>query len=60
VTLSTLASRDWGGVYRGGEKSSNLLINGENYYVLQSLLYAFEEKVDAIYIDPAYNTGARD
>jgi len=49
-----------GGVYRGGEKSSNLLINGENYYVLQSLLYAFEEKVDVIYIDPPYNTGARD
>ncbi len=49
-----------GSVSKGGGKSSNLLINGENYYVLQSLLYAFEEKVDAIYIDPPYNTGARD
>lgn len=49
-----------GGVYKGEKKSPNLLINGENFYVLQSLLYAFEEKVDAIYIDPPYNTGARD
>lgn len=49
-----------GGVHRGEQKTSNLLISGENYYVLQSLLYAFEEKVDVIYIDPPYNTGARD
>jgi adenine-specific DNA-methyltransferase len=49
-----------GRVQRGGDKSSNVVINGENYYVLESLLYAFEEKIDAIYIDPPYNTGARD
>jgi adenine-specific DNA-methyltransferase len=47
-------------IFRGGEKAPNLLINGENYYVLESLLYAFEEHVDVIYIDPPYNTGARD
>jgi len=49
-----------GQIRRHANKSSNAVINGENYYVLESLLYAFEEKVDAIYIDPPYNTGARD
>ena len=36
------------------------VINGENYHALQLLLYLFEGKVDCIYIDPPYNTGARD
>jgi len=49
-----------GRVRRGEAKPSNVLINGENYYVLESLLFAFQEKVDVIYIDPPYNTGARD
>jgi adenine-specific DNA-methyltransferase len=49
-----------GNVRKGGDKPSSVLVNGENFYVLESLLYSFEEKVDAIYIDPPYNTGARD
>lgn len=36
------------------------VINGENYHALQLLLYLYEGQVDCIYIDPPYNTGARD
>ena len=36
------------------------MINAENYLGLQALLYTHEGNVDAIYIDPPYNTGARD
>ncbi|WP_341358479.1 DNA methyltransferase [Georgenia sp. M64] len=36
------------------------IINAENYHALEALLYPYEGKVDAIYIDPPYNTGAKD
>ena len=36
------------------------MINAENFHALQVLLYTHEGNVDAIYIDPPYNTGARD
>lgn len=49
-----------GKVERGGDKPFHTVINGENYHALQALLYTHEGKVDAIYIDPPYNTGARD
>jgi adenine-specific DNA-methyltransferase len=48
-------------VERGGpDKPWQVLINADNYHALQLLLYAHERKVDLIYIDPPYNTGARD
>jgi adenine-specific DNA-methyltransferase len=48
-------------VARGGpEKPWHMVINADNFHALQLLLYACEGKVDAIYIDPPYNTGARD
>ena len=48
-------------VERGGpDKPWHLLINAENFHALQLLLYSYEGKVDVIYIDPPYNTGARD
>ncbi len=48
-------------VQRGGsEKPWHLLINADNFHALQLLLYAYRGKVDVIYIDPPYNTGARD
>jgi len=48
-------------VARGGpNKPWHMLINAENFHALQLLLYAYEGKVDAIYIDPPYNSGARD
>jgi adenine-specific DNA-methyltransferase len=47
-------------VTRGGEKPVHTVINGENYHVLKALTYTHRGKVDAIYIDPPYNTGAKD
>jgi adenine-specific DNA-methyltransferase len=49
-----------GSVERGGDKPHHTVINGENYHVLKALTYTHRGKVDAIYIDPPYNTGARD
>jgi adenine-specific DNA-methyltransferase len=48
-------------VERGGpDKPWHVLINADNFHALQLLLYCYEGKVDVIYIDPPYNTGARD
>jgi len=41
-------------------KPVNLLIEGDNYHALSVLNYTHAKKVDVIYIDPPYNTGARD
>ena len=49
-----------GRVQRGGDKPNHTVINGENYHVLKALTYTHRGKVDAIYIDPPYNTGAKD
>ncbi len=39
---------------------TNLLIEGDNYHALSVLNYTHKGKIDVIYIDPPYNTGARD
>ncbi|MEV8252110.1 DNA methyltransferase [Microbacterium sp. NPDC076768] len=49
-----------GEVARGGDKPFHTVINGENFHVLEQLTFTHERAVDAIYIDPPYNTGARD
>ena len=49
-----------GKVERGGDKPFHTVINGENYHVLKALTYTHRGKVDVIYIDPPYNTGAKD
>ena len=49
-----------GKVDRGGEKPFHTVINAENFHVLQVLLYTHEGNVDAIYIDPPYNSRAKD
>lgn len=49
-----------GKVERGGDKPFHTVINAENYYALETLLFTHRGKVDAIYIDPPYNTGAKD
>jgi adenine-specific DNA-methyltransferase len=43
-----------------GGKPFHTVINAENYHALEALLFAHEAKIDAIYIDPPYNSGARD
>jgi adenine-specific DNA-methyltransferase len=49
-----------GKVRRGGDNPFHTVINGENYHVLKALTYTHRGKVDAIYLDPPYNTGAKD
>ena len=49
-----------GNVSRGDDKPWHTVINGENYHVLKALTWTHRGKVDAIYIDPPYNTGAKD
>ena len=38
---------------------SNLLIEGDNYHSLSVLNYTHKKSVDLVYIDPPYNTGAK-
>lgn len=45
-------------IERGGDKPKHVVIQGENYYALESLLYTHEGKVDVIMTDPPYNTGS--
>lgn len=49
-----------GKVERGGDKPYHTVINGENFHALEALTYTHRGKVDVIYIDPPYNTGAKD
>ena len=49
-----------GSVSNGGDKPPHLVINAENFHALETLLYTHENKIDAVYIDPPYNTGNRD
>ncbi len=41
-------------------KPVNILIEGDNYHALSVLNYTHQGKIDVIYIDPPYNTGAKD
>jgi adenine-specific DNA-methyltransferase len=49
-----------GAVERGGNKPYHVVINGENHHALEALRFTHAGKVDCIYIDPPYNSGARD
>lgn len=50
-----------GRVKRGSpENPSHTVINAENHHALQTLTYTHWQSIDAIYIDPPYNTGAKD
>jgi len=50
-----------GRVDRAAETTpAHTVLNGENFHALKALTYTHRGKVDAIYIDPPYNTGARD
>jgi adenine-specific DNA-methyltransferase len=39
---------------------NNLMIEGDNYLALSVLNYTHKKSIDLIYIDPPFNTGARD
>lgn len=49
-----------GKVERGHDKPFHTVINSENFHALEALTFTHRGKVDVIYIDPPYNTGARD
>jgi adenine-specific DNA-methyltransferase len=49
-----------GKVERGNGKPFHTVINGENYHALKTLSFTHKGKIDLIYIDPPYNSGARD
>ena len=49
-----------GKVSRGGDKPCHTVINGENFHALEALTFTHRGKVDVIYIDPPYNSGAKD
>ena len=49
-----------GRIERGGDKPFHTIINAENYHALEMLTYTHRGKIDAIYIDPPYNSGAQD
>jgi len=49
-----------GRVERGGDRPYHAVIEGENYHALELLGFAVAGQVDVIYLDPPYNTGARD
>lgn len=44
----------------GIDAPTNLIIEGDNFHALSVLNYTHTKKVDVIYIDPPYNTGAKD
>ena len=47
-------------VENGGERPFHTLIEADNFHALQLLEYLYAGQVDCIYIDPPYNTGAKD
>lgn len=49
-----------GKVEYGGDKPFHAVINAENYHALRALSFTHRARVDVIYIDPPYNSGARD
>jgi len=52
--------RALGSIDRGADKPAHLVIKGENHHVLEALQFTHAGTVGCIYIDPPYNTGARD
>jgi adenine-specific DNA-methyltransferase len=52
--------RHLGSIERGGDKPYHIVIKGENHHALEALRFSHGGRVDCIYIDPPYNSGARD
>ncbi|HEY1449910.1 MAG TPA: DNA methyltransferase [Solirubrobacteraceae bacterium] len=49
-----------GRVEQDPDKPFHVVVNGENYHVLEALTFACRHSVDCIYIDPPYNTRDKD
>ena len=46
-------------IVKDDQLPNNLLIEGDNYHALCVLNYTHKKNIDLIYIDPPYNTGAK-
>lgn len=46
-------------ISKAPDQPTNLIIEGDNYHSLSALNYTHAGKIDAIYADPPYNTGAK-
>jgi adenine-specific DNA-methyltransferase len=46
--------------YGPDDRPAHAVIEAENFHALQLLAFTFREQVDVAYLDPPYNTGARD
>ncbi|MGE0309645.1 MAG: DNA methyltransferase, partial [Acidimicrobiia bacterium] len=49
-----------GSIRRGGDKPAHVVLNAENHHALEMLQFTHSGSIDCIYIDPPYNTGAKD
>ena len=49
-----------GKVECGGNKPFHTVINAENFHALEALTFTHRGKIDVIYIDPPYNSRAKD
>lgn len=52
--------RSLGTIERGGDKPFHAVLNAENYHALELLTFTHAGQVDMLYLDPPFNTGARD
>lgn len=52
--------RSLGTVTRGADRPAHVVIQGENHHALEALQFSHAGRIDCIYIDPPYNSGARD
>lgn len=44
-------------INKSGNRTSNMFIFGDNYFVLKKLLENYSGKIDLVYIDPPFGTG---
>lgn len=47
-------------IINGDDNPNHILIEGDNLHALTALTFTHEGKIDVIYIDPPYNTGAKE
>ena len=52
--------RSTGAVRRGEDKPHHVVINAENFHALEAMLFTHQGTVSAAFLDPPYNSGARD
>lgn len=60
IKLPVLRSVSEKDIIKSEKNNNNLIIEGDNYHVLNTLYYTHFESIDMIYIDPPYNTGNSD